>query len=111
MDQAGTWISLIGGLVLIGLGIALPRLRLRRIGRDWDAVFTSERLRKIARAQERAGQVTLVAFGAGFATSSLGALLQLPDAVTWTLSLSSYAVGIIGAIAQLMIIVRSRRIE
>ncbi|HMO60134.1 MAG TPA: hypothetical protein PKA05_15215 [Roseiflexaceae bacterium] len=110
MDQTGAWISLVGGIAMMLVALLMPQMRRRVTGHDWDAIFSDTRLIRLARLQERIGQATLAAFGLGFVVSSLGSILQFPSTLIWILSLPCFAAGVGTAIAQLVIIIRSRRI-
>jgi hypothetical protein len=105
------WITFIGGLMMVAMALAGPQIRQAFGGQPWEAVFTTEKLRRYAQLQERAAQVALAGMGAGFAVSGGGSVLGLPELVVWILATICFALAVVALATQVAIVVRSRREE
>ncbi|MGQ9549964.1 MAG: hypothetical protein ACUVSY_15165 [Roseiflexus sp.] len=110
-DTTTAWITVTGGVLMVVLAILMPKFRLRLGGRPWDETFRDPRLRRIARIQERLAQGSLGAMGAGFLVSGAGVLLRLPPVPAQLVASICYGLALAGLIAQVALIIRSRRIE
>ncbi|NWG21294.1 MAG: hypothetical protein HXY39_13350 [Chloroflexi bacterium] len=110
-DTMTLWITALGGVVMIGVAVLMPRLRLRFGGQPWDRVFRDERLRRIALLQERLAQGSLGAMGTGFLISGAGPLLNLPAVPAQLVASVCYGLALAGLVAQAALIIRSRKIE
>lgn len=111
VDATTAWVTAIGGALMAALAALLPWFRLRLGGKPWDEVFSNPRLRRIARIQERLAQGSLGAMGAGFLVSGAGVLLNLPPVPAQLVASICYGLALAGLVAQVALIIRSRRIE
>ena len=73
MQQVVSWLMLLCGVLLIGVGFFGPQIR-RRLGlREWSSFFTVPALHRSAQLQERVGRITQVLLGIGFIFLGIGA--------------------------------------
>ncbi len=110
-DTTTAWVTALGGAFMVTLATLLPWFRLRFGGKPWDETFRDPRLRRIARIQERLAQGSLGAMGAGFLVSGAGVLLNLPPVPAQLVASICYGLALAGLVAQVALIIRSRKIE
>ena len=110
-DSVTLGVTAAGGALMLVLAALMPRLRLMFGGRPWQEIFRDERLIRIARRQEMLARASLGAMGAGFLVSGVGPLLNLPATPAQLVASICYGAALAGLIAQVALIVRSRRME